>query len=83
MDALSNSAAAVDALLEQARLHAARGEEFERLARQSYLAARDAIIEAKKIALPSRLSNRTVAERIGRSPNWVDKLMADGWGANG
>lgn len=75
----SNSDAAIAALLERAKQHAAQGEEYERLARQSYIAARDAIIEAKKIALPAKLSNREIARRIGRSPNWVDKLMDDEW----
>ena len=80
MDQLtSNSDAAIASLLEQAKQYAAEGEEYERLARQSYLAARNAIVEAKTLALPSNLSNRKVAERIGRSPNWVDKLMDEEW----
>ena len=79
MDQLNSNSDAIAVLLEEAKAHAAEGEEFERLARQSYVAARVAILKAKTLALPGKLSNRAVAERIGRSPNWVDKLMDEKW----
>lgn len=65
-DALSNSAAERDAFLAKAKDHLAKGDE-------QYRAARQAILDAK--ALDPKLSNRGVAKVIGRSHNWINKLL--------
>lgn len=65
-DDRSNSAARIDALLAQAKDHITKGTEHYRLAREAVLAAR---------TLDPRLSNRAIAKALGRSHNWVNKLL--------
>lgn len=62
----SNSAAEVEALLEQAKNHIARGNEYHRKAREAIVAVRQ---------IDPKISNRRIATALGCSHRWVNALL--------